>query len=73
MRANPGFEVLTVVFMNDSVFWGVTPCCLLKITLVLEERATSIFRAKEEAKQETCTKQAGTRATSECQLIFSGL
>jgi hypothetical protein len=73
MEANPGFEVLTAVFMNYSVFWDITPCCLLKITLVLEERAISIFRAEEEAKQETCLKQAGSRATSERQLIFSGL
>jgi hypothetical protein len=39
-----GFEVLTAVVMNSSIFWDITPCSQLKVK---EENIASIFRAEE--------------------------
>jgi hypothetical protein len=32
-RQQKGFEVLTAVFMNGPVFWDITSCSLLKVSL----------------------------------------
>lgn len=39
-----GFEVLTAVTSNRSIFWCVTTCSLVKLTDVSEERTAFIFR-----------------------------
>jgi hypothetical protein len=30
-QGNVGFEILTAVTVNSSIFWDTTPCSLLKI------------------------------------------
>jgi hypothetical protein len=40
-----GFEILTAVVMRSSIFWDITPCNALKITGILDEHFTTVFRA----------------------------
>jgi hypothetical protein len=54
------FDVLTAVVMKSSVFWDIRPYSLLKAD-VSEEHVASIFRVKEQAKQETSVKQVASR------------
>jgi hypothetical protein len=42
-----GFEVLTAVFVKNSVFWAITPCSLLKVNDVSDEHIASIFMDEE--------------------------
>jgi hypothetical protein len=44
---NAGFEVLTEVAMNSSLFWDIMPRFLWKSTYVSEERVTSTFMVEE--------------------------
>jgi hypothetical protein len=39
-----GFEVLTAVVMQITLFWDIMPCSPLKVTNVSEEHIASIFR-----------------------------
>jgi hypothetical protein len=54
--------------MESSVFWDVKLCNLLKVNQCLEEHVASISSVKEQVKQETCMKQAASKA-----LTFDGL
>jgi hypothetical protein len=33
-----GFEISTAIAMNNFIFWDITPCSLVKPTVVSEER-----------------------------------
>jgi hypothetical protein len=41
-----GFEVLTAVVMNSSVFWDIMPCSPLKVNRRFGEHITYILRSK---------------------------
>jgi hypothetical protein len=42
-----GFEVLTAVSMESTVFWDVTPCSAVEVHHVSEQYTSSIFRVEE--------------------------
>jgi hypothetical protein len=46
-RFSVGFDALTEVVMDSSIFRDIAPCSLLKINDVSEERIASIFRVEE--------------------------
>jgi hypothetical protein len=57
-----GSEVITAVFVKNSVFWDTTQYSSLKSTDVSEENIASIFRVEELFKQETSVKYIASRA-----------
>jgi hypothetical protein len=42
-----GFEVITAVIIESTIFWDVTPCSLLKVNQPMEEHISSIFSVEE--------------------------
>jgi hypothetical protein len=38
-----GSEVLTAMTMKSSIFWHITPCCLMEINDVSEKHISSIL------------------------------
>jgi hypothetical protein len=44
-----GFEVLTAVVINTSVFWDITLCSPLKVSPRFRERIASTFRVEKYA------------------------
>jgi hypothetical protein len=51
-----GFEVLTSVGVNSSVFSDITICSSLKVNRRFGRRFRLLFRVEEQAKQETSVK-----------------
>jgi hypothetical protein len=51
-----GFQILTAVIKNLSVFWDITLCNSVKLTDAKEVRIASIFRVQEQAKQDNSMK-----------------
>jgi hypothetical protein len=51
-KTNVGFEVLTAVIMNNSIFWDITPCSQFGSQQTFRRtHVTSIFRVEEERNQ----------------------
>jgi hypothetical protein len=53
-----GFEALTVVVMESSIFWDITPCSQSTFP---RNKSSSIFSVEEYAKQETRVKKVASR------------
>jgi hypothetical protein len=53
-----GFEALTAVVMESSVFWDITPCSQ---TTFPRNKSSSIFSVEDYAKQETGVKKVASR------------
>jgi hypothetical protein len=51
------------VVVKNSVFWDTAPCSLFNATDISEEHVAFIFRAEEQAKEETDVKQIASRGT----------
>jgi hypothetical protein len=61
LKSSVGFEVLIAVVVKSTIFWDMTPCSPL-IVSVSEEYIASIFRVKEYTKQEASLKAGGMQS-----------
>jgi hypothetical protein len=75
---NEGFEVLTAVVMNSSIFWDIMPCSPLEVNqrfgeichLSLQSRRMSQARNQRESKWQFSTLKMGATYSSEPSVYF---